>query len=51
MKNIEDINSDLITKFLGEDMKSYGPFNVEDKAKLPLKVSKVLIKNSVAEEI
>ncbi len=40
-----------VPEFLGEDMKSYGPYGAEDKAVLPVKVSEVLIKNKMAEEV
>ena len=35
-------------KFIGEDLKVYGPFEEEDVAALPLKVANILIKNSRA---
>ncbi len=40
-----------VPEFLGEDMKTYGPYGANDEAVLPVKVSKVLIKNNIAEEI
>lgn len=36
-------------KFVGDDLKVYGPFEEEDVAALPLKVADILIKNSRAE--
>ncbi len=38
-------------KFLGDDLKVYGPFEEENIAALPLKAAKILIKNERAEEI
>ena len=40
-----------VPKFVGDDMITYGPFEVEDVARLPLKVCSVLIKGERAEEI
>ena len=40
-----------VPEFSGEDMKSYGPYTADDKAVLPVKVSEVLIKNKMAEEV
>lgn len=40
-----------VPKFIGEDMQVYGPFEAEDIANLPEKVSEILIKNNRAEEI
>ncbi len=40
-----------VPEFSGEDMKTYGPYDTNDKAVLPVKVSEVLIKNKVAEEV
>lgn len=48
-KNVKFLQQ--VTSFLGEDMKAYGPYNINDTAKLPMKVSEVLIKNNIAEEI
>lgn len=38
-------------KFVGDDLKVYGPFEEEDLASLPLKVANVLIKNDRAKAI
>ncbi len=38
-------------KFVGDDLKVYGPFEEEDIAALPLKVADILIKNNRAEDI
>ena len=40
-----------VQQFMGGDMQVYGPFNPEDIANLPQKVSEILIKNNRAEEI
>ena len=40
-----------VPQFMAEDMNTYGPFEAEDMANLPSKVSEVLIKNNRAEEI
>lgn len=40
-----------VPKFVGENMEVYGPFDSEDIANLPEKVSEILIKNNRAEEI
>ena len=40
-----------VPKFVGEDLNTYGPFEAEDVANLPVKVSEVLIKNNRAEQI
>ncbi len=40
-----------VPKFIGEDMQNYGPFESEEVAHLPEKVSEILIKNNRAEEI
>ena len=40
-----------IPKFVGEDMNVYGPFESEDIANLPEKVSTALMKKKRAEEI
>ena len=40
-----------VPKFVGNDMNTYGPFDTEDVANLPEKVSEILIKNNRAEEI
>ncbi|MBS3168492.1 DNA replication complex GINS family protein [Candidatus Woesearchaeota archaeon] len=39
-----------VPKFVGEDMQTYGPFETEDIANLPKKVSEILIRNNRAEE-
>ncbi len=38
-------------KFVGDDLKVYGPFEEEDVAALPLKVADILIKNGRAEDV
>lgn len=38
-------------KFLGDDLKVYGPFEEEDVAALPPKIADILINNSRAEEM
>lgn len=40
-----------IPKFLGKDMKVFGPFNEGDTAKLPNQIANILIKKGRAEEI
>lgn len=40
-----------IPKFIGLDLKTYGPFDTEEVANLPLKIAEVLINNNRAEEI
>ena len=40
-----------IPKFIGLDLKTYGPFDSEEVANLPLKIAEVLINNNRAEEI
>ena len=40
-----------VPQFIGDDMQIYGPFEPEDIANLPVKVSEILIKNNRAEEI
>src|SRR3989344_1286484 len=40
-----------VPQFVGNDMNTYGPFDTEDVANLPEKVSEILIKNNRAEEI
>lgn len=40
-----------VPQFVGNDMKTYGPFDKEEIVNLPLKVSEVLIKTKRAEEI
>ncbi len=55
-KKLEKINKLVrflqpVPKFVGEDMEVYGPFDTEDIANLPEKVSEILVKNNRAEEI
>lgn len=38
-------------KFVGDDLKVYGPFEEEDVAALPLKVANILVKNGRAEDV
>lgn len=40
-----------VSQFIGEDMQVYGPFQPEDIANLPSKVSEILLKTNKAEEI
>ncbi len=40
-----------VPQFIGEDMQVYGPFESEDIANLPQKVSEILIKNNRVEEV
>jgi DNA replication initiation complex subunit (GINS family) len=40
-----------VPRFVGDDLIEYGPFEAEDMANLPVKVSEVLIKNQRAEEV
>ena len=40
-----------VPKFLGTDLKEYGPFRAEDVANVPEKIGKVLVKTKRAEEI
>lgn len=40
-----------VPKFIGDDLKTYGPFEQEEVANLPIRVSEVLIKNKRAEEM
>lgn len=37
--------------FIGKDMKTYGPFKVDDVASLPIENAKILIKQDLAERI
>jgi len=48
-KLIRFINN--VPKFVGEDMKDYGPYNPEDISHIPEKIAEILIKNNVAESI
>jgi DNA replication initiation complex subunit (GINS family) len=43
--------NDHIPKFLGEDLKEYGPFEKDMTAKIPIKVAKILINKEKAIEI
>jgi DNA replication initiation complex subunit (GINS family) len=40
-----------VPKFLGEDMREYGPYDEEDVAKLPENIAKLLIEKERAEEM
>ena len=40
-----------VPQFIGDDLKTYGPFETEEVANLPKRVSEILIKNKRAEEI
>ena len=40
-----------VPKFVGDDLKVYGPFEEEDMANLPEKVANVLIENKRVEQI
>lgn len=40
-----------VPQFIGDDLKTYGPFETEEIANLPKRVSEILIKNKRAEEI
>lgn len=40
-----------VPQFVGEDLNTYGPYEAEDVANLPMKVSEILIKNKRVEEI
>ena len=40
-----------VPKFVGNDLNTYGPFESENLASLPLKVADVLIKRKRAQEI
>ncbi len=40
-----------VPQFVGEDLYVYGPFDLDDVASLPLKVSEVLLKNKRVEEL
>jgi len=42
---------EAVPKFVGEDLNTYGPYESEDVANLPVKVVEILIKNNRAEEI
>ena len=40
-----------VPAIIGADMKTYGPFKVEDVASLPIENAKVLIKQGLAEKV
>ena len=40
-----------VPQFIGDDLKTYGPFETEEVANLPKRVSEILLKNKRAEEI
>jgi len=40
-----------VPQFIGDDLKAYGPFETEEVANLPKRVSEILLKNKRAEEI
>src|SRR3989344_543614 len=40
-----------VPKFVGDDLNEYGPYEAEDMANLPIKISEILIKNNRAEEV
>jgi len=42
---------EAVPKFVGIDLKQYGPFQIEDVANLPKEVAKVLTHNKRAEEM
>lgn len=42
---------DLVPKFVGLDLETYGPFQEEDVIDLPLQIADILIENKKAEEI
>ena len=55
---VEEIHKRVALRFLkevpaiiGADMKTYGPFQVEDLATLPLENTKILIKQGLAEKV
>jgi DNA replication factor GINS len=56
--NVEQKHKNAVLRFLkkvpeiiGADMKTYGPFKIEDVASLPLDNSKILVKQSLAERV
>ncbi len=40
-----------VPSIIGEDMKSYGPFQVEDVASVPIENAKILIKQGLAKQV
>jgi len=40
-----------VPAIIGADMKTYGPFKVEDIAALPIENTKILIKQGLAEKL
>jgi DNA replication factor GINS len=40
-----------VPAIIGTDMKTYGPFRIEDVASLPIKNAKVLVKQALAEKV
>jgi len=56
--NVEQNRKNAVLRFLkkvpeiiGADMKTYGPFKIEDVASLPLDNSKILVKQGLAERV
>jgi DNA replication factor GINS len=56
--NVEEKHKNAVLRFLkmvpeiiGADMKTYGPFKIEDVASLPLRNSKILVKQGLAERV
>jgi len=56
--NVEQKHKNVVLRFLrevpeiiGADMKTYGPFKIEDVASLPLDNSKILVKQGLAERV
>ena len=56
--NVEQKHKNTVLRFLkkvpeiiGADMKTYGPFKIEDVASLPLDNSKILVKQGLAERV
>jgi len=56
--NVEQNRKNAVLRFLkkvpeiiGADMKTYGPFKIEDVASLPLNNSKILVKQGLAERV
>jgi DNA replication factor GINS len=56
--NIKEKHKNAVLRFLkkvpeiiGADMKTYGPFKIEDVASLPLNNSKILVKQGLAERV
>jgi DNA replication initiation complex subunit (GINS family) len=40
-----------VPEIIGSDMKTYGPFKVEDVAALPVENTRILIKQGLAEKV